>query len=754
MTFNICWRVIVAAGSLGLWLSCRAEAQTDSDENRASKELSIEEMNGVVAQAEKMLRIIVPQDERTQKREPWKIVKLSDGTIYWGNFIRADEKAALVNVKPAGEDSDLDPLPQYLSYFIWKKGRWEFQQFLGNAYGLTVHYREDRPAVFLQGYYRSGRYDGEFLSWYFDPKSSRFERTHFEDWGPFALKENYLLTERGFERLAHDTTTRIYEYRDGKKGKFIAECHQNDSGDFSITCHDGRLRRWRQWNFHQDRENESHMEVRVVEIGDNPDIQTPPQDGFATKTAEIQEQISLEHVFQRLTGLNPALLEVEWANELPPAPLVKWNAIEAKGNPEIIEFFQTGLNEQRRQEEKRVLKTVQDLTPHEKIVEAQIISEDVRGIWGKLLGGKDFWALVSTGLPGEGESVLNSRLFLLNWEGEWNLRQTIGLVSGAVDYNGELGWCIKRDESREVFYLLSQRDLAWADALLMWRFDPATKTFVPVKWEERGLPSIAGDILTFSSSNPAFDVERTADIYQFSGKVGPWIGSMSRGYSSEHLARFWIKVWDESSKKPITWRLWRTKRGYSTNADTYSLCRDEGDGNTEFREDAVLKFNWGEYGYSEMDAALFMWWRLTGIGSNPVLGIWSKETHSLRRKPLSVGVTGLPDAVERFTFSENQHALRRHAPILVEPHAFRFQQSPFLRHRRALDLAAVTVDGSIRCDHPVIRHAGFVRSIPQRLAHGAGAPAIELSRDPAIRRDFAARDFRRHGIDAILKTGG
>ncbi len=171
-----------------------------------------------------------------------------EGTVQWGNLFAPGETAALVNLAPPPKTDDYqnDVEPQYLCVFAWKDRQWIFQQFLGNAYNLTVHHRRDRPAAFLQGSRREGRYDGEYLSWFYDPACRRLVRTNFEDWGPFYLVGSYLILGRGFERLARDDTHWVYSYKDGKKGRLLASLHENDGGHFDIECRDvksGRMKR-------------------------------------------------------------------------------------------------------------------------------------------------------------------------------------------------------------------------------------------------------------------------------------------------------------------------------------------------------------------------------------------------------------------------------------------------------------------------------------------------------------------------------
>lgn len=150
---------------------------------------------------------------------------------------------------PPEPDDYLHLQPGNLCFFAYEGAEWKFRQFLGNVNNLSVHHRQDQPSAFLQGSRQTGRYEGDYLSWRYEPNSGRLILTDFEDWGPFYLAGDYLVLTRGFERLAHDDTHWIYAYKDGKRGQLLATLRENDSRRFEIDCIDAASGRMQAWSF-------------------------------------------------------------------------------------------------------------------------------------------------------------------------------------------------------------------------------------------------------------------------------------------------------------------------------------------------------------------------------------------------------------------------------------------------------------------------------------------------------------------------
>jgi hypothetical protein len=302
-------RTIVAAGLLIPWPFV-AHAQENGDTPRAAQEPTADEVRAIVARAESMLEDIKPSPIQPAGRGEWKIMERPGGTVRWGNFLRPDRVAALVNVTQAGEENEFDPLRQDLCFFEWENGRWHFRQFLGNAADLEVHYREDSPEVFLQGSFRTGRYEGGFVSWFLDKETGRLVPTGFGDSGPFYLAGNYLVGERGFERLAHDSTWWVHPYRDGKKGPLLARLHQTDTGNFDVTYRDDATGEWRSWIFTQNADDTSRMNVTVATDRTQGAAGEPdPDSAKPIGKGRIDSAVDSGQVFGLLTGLDPAILE-------------------------------------------------------------------------------------------------------------------------------------------------------------------------------------------------------------------------------------------------------------------------------------------------------------------------------------------------------------------------------------------------------------------------------------------------------------
>jgi len=292
-----------------------------------------------------MLQILTPQPYQTSGISPWTELTLQKGQIRWGHFFRADEISALVSVKGKDRFDEFfeETRPEYVSYFFLKNGKWVFRQFLGNARGIEIHYRKDRPSVFLQGWFKTGRYEGEHVSWYFDKKAGRLEPTGFEDTGPFYLKGDYLVCQTGFQRLAHDWTNTIYEYRDGKKGRLLVDYAGSDSGAFRFSYRDKQSGKWVQWNFFEDQVGGELTKVRYVEYPEKKDGSGPDYSS-EEKSCEgvIMESISEESVFDYLTGLDHSLLEEGWVETLPQRVGFEWIPVRTEGDEVIVKTFQGG----------------------------------------------------------------------------------------------------------------------------------------------------------------------------------------------------------------------------------------------------------------------------------------------------------------------------------------------------------------------------------------------------------------------------
>ncbi len=295
-----------------------AAAQNNSDELPGKVVPSAQEIAEIKKKAQPLLINVVPCTSppsvpyARQPDQPVAKLETKAGTVQWGNLFASNETSALVNLTPVKSDEDElgEVAPKYLCMFVWKSDRWMFRQFLGNAYNLSVHHRRDWPAAFLQGSRKTGRYEGDHLSWFYDPGSGQLIETKFENWGPFYLVGNYLVLGRGFERLAHDNTHWVHAYKDGKKGQLLAVMHSNDSGRFDIECRDRKSGHMQRWSFDPKDEKGESLTVTVTADPKEEDAEGGTH-GDEVPSAQVTGA-DQTNFFGFLTGLNPALLDDQW----------------------------------------------------------------------------------------------------------------------------------------------------------------------------------------------------------------------------------------------------------------------------------------------------------------------------------------------------------------------------------------------------------------------------------------------------------
>lgn len=337
--------LLAAVAAILIGLTPGAAAQNQSDEPPGEAVPSAQEVAEIKKKAQALLRNVVPRTSppsvpyARQPDQPTAKLETDAGTVLWGNLFTTDETTALVNLAPVKSDENEpdEVAPQYLCVFAWNGNRWSFRQFLGNVYDLSVHHRRDRPAAFLQGSRKTGRYEGDYLSWFYHPKGGQLIETKFEDWGPFYLVGNYLVLGRGFERLAHDDTHWVYAYKDGKKGKLLAVMHWNDSGRFDIKCRDRKSGRMQRWSFAPEDEQGEHLSVTVTDDPKEDEAESGTRDDKAP-SAQVTGLDQTEF-FGFLTGLNPVLLDDKWMDEPPKWSAPKHLAVEVTGSPIIVNRF-------------------------------------------------------------------------------------------------------------------------------------------------------------------------------------------------------------------------------------------------------------------------------------------------------------------------------------------------------------------------------------------------------------------------------
>ncbi len=342
--FRSRWLLLAAVAAVLTIPLARSVAQS-GDEPPGEVMPSAQEVAEIKNKAQALLRDLAPRSSPPnvpyvrQPDQPTAKLETDAGTVQWGNLFVPDETVALVNLAPSKTDEDEpdEVAPQYLCVFVWKADRWTFRQFLGNVYNLSVHHRRDRPAAFLQGSRKTGRHEGDHLSWFYDPKNGQLIETKFEDWGPFYLVGDYLILGRGFERLAHDDTHWIYSYRGGKKGRQLAVMHENDSGRFDIECPDRKSGRMQRWSFVPEDEKGERLSVTVADDPKEGDAEGGTRDDKAP-SAQVTGLDSRDF-FGFLTGLNPALLDDKWMDKPPKWSAPKRLSVEVTGSRIIAARF-------------------------------------------------------------------------------------------------------------------------------------------------------------------------------------------------------------------------------------------------------------------------------------------------------------------------------------------------------------------------------------------------------------------------------
>lgn len=309
-----------------------------------------------------MLRDIAPASSSGRKM---KTMAIDGGLIYWGNLFDPKEVVAVVNLapeKPQGDETETASFfrecwPTYLSLCAWEKNHWVYRQYVDNANSLSFHDRKDTPNHFVQASRKTGRYEGDFLSWYYDPKTNTLVQTHYESWGPFFLVGNYLCTTRGFQRRAMEETVWVYPYKRGKKGDLLA-IYDSDIGtgelkNFSITFRDHDTKKLSTYSFDPQEEEPPYLNYTVNAVEGEPKAKGASPDPGGHDSAVMKlvgkdggEDASIDtYCFERLTGLSSALVEApdggepRWNDVVPKTSPVNQVKIEVSGDPEIVQHL-------------------------------------------------------------------------------------------------------------------------------------------------------------------------------------------------------------------------------------------------------------------------------------------------------------------------------------------------------------------------------------------------------------------------------
>jgi hypothetical protein len=311
---------------------------------------------------EKSLSLLRDLAPASSSDRTMKTMAIDGGQIYWGNLFDQKEVVALVNLapeKPQTGDEETASMwrecwPCYLSLCSWERDHWVYRKYLDNAHSLVFHDRNDSPRHFVQASRKTGRYEGDFLSWYYDPKTKTLVRTNYETWGPFFLVGNYLCTTRGFERRAMEDTVWVYPYKQGKKGDLLA-IYDSDVGTgelkhFSITFRNRQTKKLWTYSFNPQEVEPPYLNYTVDAVEGALDEKMAGTETRVHYSAAMMltgkeggENVAIDtYCFERLTGLSIGLVEApdggepEWRDVAPKTTLVKQVKIETSGDPEIV----------------------------------------------------------------------------------------------------------------------------------------------------------------------------------------------------------------------------------------------------------------------------------------------------------------------------------------------------------------------------------------------------------------------------------
>lgn len=306
---------------------------------------------------EKSLQLLHESISAPISGKEMQTVEHAGNTIYFGDLFDSSEVTALVNLAP--EKPRLDPdeyfeddtRVRHLSYCVWKKDHWEFRQYIDNAGNVEFHKRKGHPRHFIQASRRTGRFEGDHLSWYYERSTKRLVRTNFEFWGPFYLVGNYLCATRGFERRAMDETVWVFSYRNGKKGELLAR-YDSDIGrgelrNFSVTFRERKSGKYWTYSFNPREAQEPYLHYNVDAVEGEGDGEIVSAKSARAEITLAGDDVAFdEFCFERLTGLSRALLNHTesdnggWEDELPKLSPLKAPQFKVAGVSEIVRHLQ------------------------------------------------------------------------------------------------------------------------------------------------------------------------------------------------------------------------------------------------------------------------------------------------------------------------------------------------------------------------------------------------------------------------------
>ncbi len=304
----------------------------------------------------------------------------------------------------------------------------------------------------------------------------------------------------------------------------------------------------------------------------------------------------------------------------------------------------------------RALAILSDVVPQRPVADtpATLNYQEAYVCWGSLFGDEQVAALVAleNGKDWDQNWGNKADLCLLCWEPSgWKFAQWVGQITSGASVEANRDWALKRRGPKQAWYVLSRQSLYPGGEHLSWRCDAETHTLLPTGWRKDALPSIAADTITFAREDKPGYSPRIRDIYRFTDQVGARLATCV-DEPELHLIGTQITIWEAGSDKAVTWQTRPAKPEVGSRLVRYTLCRSDGEQPAKsFREDAVATFNGG--GDTIIRGPVqFLWWRLTGLSANAINGVWDQDETQETILPQSVTVSGLPEAMRRFTWPE------------------------------------------------------------------------------------------------------
>jgi hypothetical protein len=223
----------------------------------------------------------------------------------------------------------------------------------------------------------------------------------------------------------------------------------------------------------------------------------------------------------------------------------------------------------------------------------------------------------------------------------WEFKQYVGTQAARHPLEGR----VKRHTATGIYYIAGPPGLYPVSKHLSWRFDSASHQLVPNHWPTDAEASLAQNSITFQrAEKPGYNpVIRT--VHRFDGVPKEKLVTIEEVRDKSGVPTTTLIFNNPKSGQPETWQV-RPRSGSSIGStETYSLCYRAG----EFEEQAVMELKWPS-DTAVRRPALYVFHRLTGLGLSAYEGVWDQDDQRKFTLPETSSVTGLPEAVERFSW--------------------------------------------------------------------------------------------------------